>query len=85
MPEMTPKISEEDFGKLATELAAILGRYHPHVQGAAISAMLANWLGRIQPDQREQMFQKLLKSVSTSIEDMKNLGKEHEHTSRKSH
>ena len=80
-----PKISGEDFTKLANELAAILGRYHPQVQGAAISAMLANWLGRVQPDQREQAFQRLLKSVSASIEDMKALGKEHANTSRKSH
>ena len=85
MSETTPTISEEDFNKLATELAAILGRYHPHVQGAAIAAMLTNWMGRTPPEQREQAFQRLLKSVSASIEDMKTLAKKHEHTSRQSH
>ena len=85
MAETTPKISEEDFTKLATELAAILGRYHPHVQGAAIAAMLTNWLGRTPPEQREQAFQRLLKSVSASIEDLKTLAKEHERASGRSH
>ena len=85
MPEAIPKISEAEFTKLATELAAILGRYHPHVQGAAIAAMLTNWLGLVQPEQREQAFQRLLKSVSASIADMKKLAKEHEHASGRSH
>ena len=76
MPEM--KISEEEFTKLATELAAILGRYHPHVQGAVIAAMLTNWLGRTPPEQRKQQFQRLLNSVSASIEDVMTLAKQHD-------
>ena len=83
MPE--PKISEQEFTKLATELEALLGRYHPYVQGAAITGMLTNWLGRMPPAQRQQTFQKLLKSVSASIEDLKALGKEHEGGSGRSH
>jgi hypothetical protein len=85
MTETTPKISEEEFNKLATELAAILGRYHPHVQGAAIAAMLTNWLGRTPPEQREQAFQKLITTVFASIESLNTLAKEHEHTSGRSH
>ena len=83
MPES--KISEEDFTKLGAELEALLARYHPHVQGAAIAGMLTNWLGRTPPEQRQQIFQKLLNSVSASIESLKTLAKEHENTSRQPH
>jgi hypothetical protein len=77
--------SEEAFTKLATDLAALLAGHHPHVQGAAIAAMIANWLGAHPPEQREQAFQKLIKTVLASIEDLKALAKEHENASRRSH
>lgn len=77
--------SEEAFAKLATELAALLAAHHPNVQGAAIASMIANWLGSVRPEQREQAFQKLIKTVLASIEDLKTLAKEHESASRQSH
>lgn len=85
MPESMQPPSEEAFVKLATELAALLATHHPHVQGAAIAAMLTNWLGRTPSEQREQAFRKLLKSVFASIEGLEALAKEHESASRKSH
>jgi hypothetical protein len=85
MPESMQQPSEEDFTKLATELAALLARHHPDVQGAAIASMIANWLGARPPELREQAFQKLTKTVFASIEALKTLAKEHEHASRKSH
>jgi hypothetical protein len=80
-----PEISEKDFEKLATELAARLAVHHPDVQGAAIAAMITNWLGARPPSLREQAFQKLIKSVFASIEGLKTLAKEHEQASRQSH
>jgi hypothetical protein len=77
--------SEEEFAKLAAELEAVLARHHPYTRGAAIAGMLTNWLGALPPEQRQPAFQKLLKSVSASIEDLKNLATEHEHASRQSH
>jgi hypothetical protein len=77
--------SEEAFTKLATELAALLAGHHPDVQGAAIASMIANWLGRVPPELREQAFQKLTKTVFASIEALKTLANKQEHPSRQSH
>ncbi len=85
MPEPTQQPSEEDFVKLATELAALLAGHHPNVQGAAIASMIANWLGARPPELREQAFQTLIKTVFASIEGLRTLAKEHEHASHQSH
>lgn len=85
MPESNQQPREEDFAKLATELAALLAGHHPDVQGAAIVSMIANWLGRTPPERREQAFQKMIKTVLASIEELNALAKESEHKSRRSH
>jgi hypothetical protein len=74
MSESVQQPREEDFAKLASEMARLLAGHHPGVQGAALANMVVVWLGGHAPEPGEQAFEKLIKTVRATAE---TLAKEH--------
>ena len=74
MPESMRPPTEEEFKKLASELAKQLAGYHPTVQGAAISNMAVVWLRNYRPKDWEKLLKEFTRQVRMSLEGSANDG-----------
>lgn len=74
MPESMRPPTEEEFNKLASELAKQLAGYHPTVQGPAIVNMAVVWLRNYGPKDWEKLLKEFTRQVQMGLNGSANDG-----------